>query len=105
MGRKFTRNVEDFTCEKCGKFVRGDGYTNHCPHCFFSKHVDIFPGDRQAKCGGLMEPVGVESSSKGYVIAFRCMKCGIKKKNKFSKQDDHDALINLARSFAKRGTK
>ena len=42
----FTRKVEDFTCEHCGREVHGNGYTNHCPHCLHSKHVDVNPGDR-----------------------------------------------------------
>lgn len=29
--RKFQRTKEDFTYERCGFFVRGSGYTNHCP--------------------------------------------------------------------------
>lgn len=51
-----------FVCENCGCKVRPltkGGYRNHCPHCLYSKHVDINPGDRASECGGLMEPVGV----------------------------------------------
>ena len=47
-GKKFERNREDFTCNNCELFVQGDGYTDHCPSCLYSKHVDINPGDRQA---------------------------------------------------------
>ncbi|MEK7158524.1 MAG: RNHCP domain-containing protein, partial [Patescibacteria group bacterium] len=46
MSRTFQRRVEDFTCESCGAQVTGDGYTNHCPQCLVSKHVDVYPGDR-----------------------------------------------------------
>ena len=53
-GARFTRVVEDFTCGQCGAAVTGDGYTNHCPLCLWSRHVDINPGDRAAECGGLM---------------------------------------------------
>src|SRR3989338_8156335 len=47
--RRFQRTKEDFTCERCGFFVRGSGYTNHCPQCLWSKHVDVNPGNRQAE--------------------------------------------------------
>ena len=53
MSATFIRKTEDFICEHCGREVRGNGYTNHCPYCLWSKHVDINPGDRAAGCGGL----------------------------------------------------
>ena len=56
----FIRKIENFTCNNCGTFVVGDGYTNHCPNCLFSKHVDTSPGDRKSSCKGLMEPIGIE---------------------------------------------
>ena len=40
---KFKRKKENFVCENCGAEVKGDGFTNHCPKCLYSKHVDIFP--------------------------------------------------------------
>src|SRR3954452_24116834 len=58
-GARFTRTREDFTCGNCGAAVRGNGYTNHCPRCLWSRHVDVDPGDRAADCGALMRPVGV----------------------------------------------
>ena len=56
--KRFTRTIENFTCGICGTEVKGSGYTDHCPKCLWSEHVDIFPGDRKAECGGLMEPIG-----------------------------------------------
>lgn len=44
--KHFTKTVEDFICAHCGTHVRGNGYTNHCPECLWSKHVDNNPGDR-----------------------------------------------------------
>lgn len=38
--KNFTRVIEDFICENCGTEVKGNGYTNHCPKCLWSKHVD-----------------------------------------------------------------
>jgi len=57
--KKFKRTKENFTCENCGFLVEGDGYTNHCPRCLWSKHVDINPGDRCSNCFGMMEPIDV----------------------------------------------
>ncbi len=59
-GRRFQRRIENFTCGNCGAEIVGGGYTDHCPFCLFSKHVDVNPGDRNAKCGGVMKPVAVE---------------------------------------------
>ena len=93
----FTRVVEDFVCEKCGIHVRGSGYTNHCPKCLWSKHVDIDPGDRAAACGGMMEPVAIEGSTgKGYTVRHKCKKCGFVRTNMVSPEDDPDAVVGLA---------
>ncbi|MGC8981457.1 MAG: RNHCP domain-containing protein [Minisyncoccia bacterium] len=64
MQKKFQRRIEDFRCERCGTFVKGTGYIDHCPNCLWSKHVDINPGDRKANCGGMMKPKGVEIQNK-----------------------------------------
>jgi len=96
-GKRFTRRVEDFLCEHCARKVAGDGYTNHCPHCLWSKHVDVNPGDRQANCGGLMPPVAVEAASGGYVLTHRCQICGIEKRNKLSDDDNFEAVLEIAR--------
>ena len=92
----FIKKIENFTCEKCGHFVEGNGYTNHCPECLWSKHIDIFPGDRQEKCGGKMEPIGVEKKGKEYVILHKCLKCGIEKPNKAVKEDNFQMIIQVS---------
>lgn len=95
---KFQRRIEDFACEHCGALVKGDGYTNHCPKCLWSKHVDVNPGDRAATCGGMMEPVSVEGSSGSqYRICHRCIICGHEKINDANSGDSADALVALAR--------
>ena len=53
----FTRNIEDFTCEHCGATVKGNGYTNHCPMCLWSKHVDVDQGELTDPDLKLAEPV------------------------------------------------
>jgi rubrerythrin len=95
MDRKFQRKKENFVCESCGAEVTGDGYTNHCPICLCSKHVDINPGDRASDCKGLMEPIALENKDGEQVIVHRCVVCGYKKKNKTSKEDSFEELLNI----------
>ncbi|HRZ30190.1 MAG TPA: RNHCP domain-containing protein [Candidatus Paceibacterota bacterium] len=87
MTQKFQRKKEDFACENCGVKVLGNGFTNHCPSCLWSKHVDVFPGDRDADCGGLMEPIGIELEKGKYIVTQRCLKCGKIWRNEASPQD------------------
>ena len=96
--KQFTKRDEEFVCENCGKKVSKLGYTSrdHCPHCLYSKHVDNMPGDREAECRGLLKPIQVElDSKKGYVIIYKCEKCGAIRKNKSAIDDDMDLLIQL----------
>jgi hypothetical protein len=94
--KKFQRTKEDFTCEQCHFFVQGSGYTNHCPECLWSKHVDVNPGDRQATCKGRMEPVGMECKGVDYIITHRCVVCGFEKRNKNAKDDNFETLVQLS---------
>ena len=95
-GKKFQRRIEDFICEKCGTHVSGDGYTDHCPSCLWSKHVDVNPGDRASVCEGAMEPTAVEGTTPNYVILYRCVRCGHTHRVKVHALDSADALIALA---------
>ena len=97
MARLFTRCRENFVCGHCGQRVIGDGYTNHCPYCLYSKHVDHNPGDRSNQCLGLMEPVSVEAKSKKYVITHRCLKCKVIKKNRSASYDSFEAILGVMR--------
>ena len=96
--KQFTRTIEDFTCENCGTKVQGNGYTNHCPKCLWSKHVDINPGDRLNICGGMMKPVAVELDHGEYVLTHRCEICGATKRNKTLPTDNFDAIITLSKA-------
>lgn len=80
-------------CENCGTRVEGNGYTNHCFHCLWSKHVDVNPGDRGAACGGLMKPVFLESRSGEHTLTHRCAQCGKTIRNKTSPADNVDAIL------------
>jgi DNA-directed RNA polymerase subunit M/transcription elongation factor TFIIS len=97
MSSKFKRTKENFVCGNCGEEVKGDGFTNHCPKCLYSKHVDIFPGDRAEVCGGLMKPVSADESGGEWSIIHRCQKCGKEQKNKISKADDFDEVIKISK--------
>lgn len=100
--KKFKRTIEDFSCENCGAKVKGTGYTNHCPKCLFSKHVDINPGDRQEPCGGLMEPVGLRLEKGRYIITHRCQICGTERNNHAAENDSTEAFIKLSETLAKK---
>lgn len=91
----FKRNKEDFFCENCKTFVEGDGYTNHCHNCLYSKHVDINPGDRASTCGGLMKPIETGKKGSDYFIIHQCLNCGFKKKNKLQKEDSFEVFLKI----------
>lgn len=96
--KQFTKRDEEFTCENCGKTVGKLGYTSrdHCPYCLCSKHVDKFPGDRSEDCHGTLRPIGVEiNSKKGYIIIYKCDKCGEIRRNKAASDDNMDLIIKL----------
>lgn len=96
MSKTFIKTIENFRCEKCGYEIVGSGYTNHCPMCLWSKHVDVFPGDRQEKCGGLMKPVRVEKKKNAYAIIHKCEMCGEERKNKTSSKDDFEQIVKIS---------
>jgi len=97
MGRGIRQVKEDFECEQCGFVVVGNGFTNHCPQCLCSKHVDNTPGDRAMldECGCLMEPIGITESRGGIAIVHKCINCGIESINRTAPDDDDDMLQSL----------
>ncbi|MFA5777121.1 MAG: RNHCP domain-containing protein [Parcubacteria group bacterium] len=101
MTLKFTRKIEDFVCENCGIKIKGNGFTNHCPHCLWSKHVDINPGDRESSCQGLMKPARIEKGNRGkeYIIVHQCIKCGYEKRNKTSEKDNFEEIIKINENY------
>lgn len=96
----FTRTIEDFTCEHCGHSVKGSGYTNHCPKCLWSKHVDVNPGDREEVCGGQMRPIRIEGSATEPRIIHKCEKCGMERPVKAASGDDTEAILEIAKKAA-----
>ena len=96
--KRFTEIDEEFICENCGEKVKPLGYScrNHCPKCLYSKHVDINPGDREEACHGMLEPIDIEiNSKKGYMIIFKCKKCGKITKNKVAEDDNMDLIYKI----------
>ncbi len=96
MKKKFQKRVEDFTCQVCNRKVKGNGYTDHCPNCLWSKHVDINPGDRQANCHGLMKPISAFKEKGVWKIVYQCQKCGYEHRNKASSKDNPEKIILLS---------
>lgn len=89
--KRFIKKDESFVCENCGAKVDSSSEgscRNHCPYCLYSKHLDVNPGDRLANCGGLMMPIDIEQKSGNFRILHKCLKCGFKRWNKTSKEDD-----------------
>lgn len=97
MSGRFTRVIEDFKCERCGQVVSGNGYTNHCTACLWSKHVDVNPGDRASDCQGLMRPVSVQQMKGAWILTHKCIKCGHVKPNKMARDDDFEAALSVVR--------
>ncbi len=95
----FIRVKENFICEHCGKEIQGNGYTNHCPVCLWSKHVDIEPGDRKDECGGMMEPVDIYFRKQDWIITHRCQTCGHKRNNRVGENDNFDEVIRLEKEI------
>ena len=97
--KNFTMRDEEFICENCGQHVLPLKYTarDHCPHCLYSKHVDIMPGDRQNNCKGLLEPIALEKFKDSYKIVYKCQKCNQIHKNVIATDDDFDRIIELSK--------
>lgn len=92
---------EAFTCKFCGQLVvaagAGSSHRNHCPNCLHSLHLDIEPGDREANCGGIMEPVSVwVRRNSEWAIIHRCKRCGTFSSNRVAADDNPVKLMSIA---------
>ena len=92
---------DTFECKHCGRTVvpqgAGSDHRNHCPYCLFSQHLDITPGDREADCGGVMEPIAVWVLKNGeWAIIHRCKVCGALGSNRIAADDNPMKLMSLA---------
>lgn len=105
--KRFTSRNDDFVCGHCHhKVLPADKgiLRNHCPRCLYSKHVDIFPGDRAEPCNGLMKPIEVRIGGKdGYILIHQCLKCGQVTKNRTATKStiDSDSMEQIIKLSAK----
>ncbi len=105
-------DTNNFRCLQCGAFVSADreqsgvNNRNHCPHCLYSRHVDLLkPGDRRCKCKSRMEPVGltIKQNLKKYgnekqgelMLIHRCCGCGIFSINRIAADDNTLMIYDL----------
>ena len=79
----------------------GNGYTNHCPVCLWSKHVDTSPGDRAATCHGLMKPIRVDVERGENILTHQCELCGYAKRNRLAEEDNREVMLVVMRGFQK----
>lgn len=99
----FVKNDESFVCVNCHKKVPKLYYTSrdHCNSCLFSLHVDLFPGDRLNKCKGILRPINIiETSNKGKVIVYKCLKCGQEVKNIVAEDDDKNKIYEIVKRYS-----
>ena len=96
--KRFTKNDSGFVCKNCGAEVPPLSYSSrdHCNKCLCSLHVDENPGDRANPCGGLLVPVNsLPDSKKGFIINYKCKKCGKRLRCRAASDDDTELLIKL----------
>ena len=90
-----------FVCARCNRAVPGAApgseHRNHCPHCLWSLHVDIRPGDRRSGCRGPMEPIAIWVQRNGeWALVHRCTECGVVRTNRIAGDDSELLLMSLA---------
>ena len=92
---------EVFVCKNCGREVvpmgAGSDHRNHCPYCLHSVHLDNEPGDREADCGSIMEPIAAWVRNNGeWAIIHRCKWCGTLSSNRIAADDNPVKLMSIA---------
>lgn len=94
-----------FRCCHCGSTVEADApgtrHRNHCPHCLWSLHLDLLPGDRRCFCHGAMAPIAfwIRDGGEGALV-HRCMRCGTLGSNRIAGDDNLDELRALGRRIS-----
>jgi len=75
----------------------GTAHRNHCPNCLWSRHVDDdSPGDRDADCSSLMEPIAISVRGDGeWVLVHRCRGCDALRLNRTAGDDNPLLLFRL----------
>lgn len=100
MGRSHeNRGFRCVLCERDVQPLTNGSYRNHCPYCLASRHLDDAPGDRAARCGGVMDACGLRASKKGLQLAHRCRACGVVRYNRVAEEttqpDDVGQILRL----------
>ena len=96
--KNFEKNDSGFICRTCKKNVQPLKYSSrdHCTKCLCSIHIDINPGDRANTCLGTLIPVDVTiNNKKGYIITYKCDKCGILHNNKSAEDDTFSTILKV----------
>ena len=106
----------DFECGHCrlpvsaAPVLSGVQNRNHCPHCLWSKHVDLRQaGDRLCACKGPMRPVGLalKRTKKKYapdrargelMLVHHCAACGAFSLNRIAADDSPPRLWEVFQS-------
>lgn len=79
---------------------------NHCPFCLWSKHVDSTTGNREVKCYGAMEPIGLTFKKEGLdkwgkpkqgelMIIHKCSKCSKLSINRIASDDKAEKILEI----------
>lgn len=96
------RQPDTFRCGNCRLDVSmrapGTAHRNHCPNCLWSRHLDDDrPGDRDAECGSLMEPIAMAVRGDGeWVLVHRCRGCDELHLNRTAGDDNPLMLLRVA---------
>jgi len=90
-----------FRCTHCRLDVPSDApgtrHRNHCPTCLWSRHLDVSPGDRSARCAAAMEPIAVSVRDDGeWQLVHRCSGCDAVRLNRIAGDDNAHSLMRLA---------
>ncbi len=95
---RFTKNNEGFVCVNCGETAQphASSSRDHCNRCLTGLHVDIHPGDRMNECGGVLEPIGIQTKSGKTKIVYRCKKCHEQILNIAAPDDNAELIAELA---------
>lgn len=96
--KRFEKNDNEFVCRVCGKFISPLKYSSrdHCTRCLCSIHVDVNPGDRANTCLGTLIPIDVTiNNKKGYIITYKCEKCGETHNNKSADDDKFNTILKI----------
>lgn len=96
--KQFEKKDNGFECIWCGKAIKELKYSSrdHCTHCLASLHVDNNPGDRANSCCGILFPIDIAiSGKKGYIIKYKCSKCGKIHNNKNAIDDEFSTILKV----------